>query len=93
MPGQFEDKTALVTGGGTGIGRATALALATEGAVVTVAGRTEATLADTVEHITAAGGTARYVVCDVTDEDAVRPRWPLPSQNRTTRLCRQQRRY
>lgn len=72
MPGQLENKTALVTGGGTGIGRATALALAAEGAVVTVAGRTKTTLAETVEQITTAGGSARYVICDVTDEDAVR---------------------
>ncbi|WP_327116062.1 SDR family NAD(P)-dependent oxidoreductase [Nocardia sp. NBC_01730] len=72
MPGQFEGKTALVTGGGTGIGRATALALAAEGAVVTVAGRTEATLAETVEQIAAAGGSGSYVICDVADEDAVR---------------------
>ncbi len=71
MPGQFEGKTVLVTGGGTGIGEASALALAAEGAIVTVAGRTEATLADTVAKIEAAGGTARYAICDVTDEGAV----------------------
>jgi NAD(P)-dependent dehydrogenase (short-subunit alcohol dehydrogenase family) len=72
MPGQFEGKTALVTGGGTGIGEASALALAAEGAIVTVAGRTEVTLADTVAQIEAAGGTARYAICDVTDEEAVK---------------------
>lgn len=72
MPGQFENKTVLITGGGTGIGAASALALASEGAVVTVAGRTEATLANTVATIEAAGGTARYAICDVTDEEAVK---------------------
>lgn len=72
MPGQFEGKTVLITGGGTGIGEAAALAMAAEGAIVTVAGRTEATLADTVAQIEAAGGTARYAICDVTDEEAVK---------------------
>ncbi|ORA28741.1 SDR family NAD(P)-dependent oxidoreductase [Mycobacterium aquaticum] len=71
MTQQFAGKTALVTGGGTGIGRASALALASRGAVVTVAGRTETTLKETVRLIDAAGGTARYVIADVTDEAQV----------------------
>lgn len=45
MPEQVEGKTVLVTGGGTGIGQPTAYAFAAEGAIVTVADRTEATLA------------------------------------------------
>lgn len=65
-------KHALVTGGGTGIGRAAAVALAAEGCTVTVVGRTTATLEETVELITKVGGTARYAVADVHDEDAVR---------------------
>jgi NAD(P)-dependent dehydrogenase (short-subunit alcohol dehydrogenase family) len=72
MTGLLEGRTALITGGGTGIGQSTALALAAEGAVVTVVGRTEATLVDTVTKIEAAGGTARFAVCDVTEEDTVR---------------------
>jgi NAD(P)-dependent dehydrogenase (short-subunit alcohol dehydrogenase family) len=65
-------KTGLITGGGTGIGRAAAIALAAEGYAITVAGRTAATLEPTVKLIEDAGGTATYVIADVHDEDAVR---------------------
>ncbi|MDT0465402.1 SDR family NAD(P)-dependent oxidoreductase [Streptomyces gibsoniae] len=68
MTWQFAGKTAFVTGGGSGIGRASALALAADGALVTVAGRTAETLKETVRLIEAAGGSARCVVADVTDE-------------------------
>ena len=71
MTQQFAGRTALVTGGGSGIGRATALALAAEGALVTVAGRTRDTLEETVRLVEANGGAARHVVADVTDESAV----------------------
>jgi NAD(P)-dependent dehydrogenase (short-subunit alcohol dehydrogenase family) len=57
---------ALVTGGGSGIGRAIAAALTASGAVVTVLGRREAALRDTV----AAGHAAFHVAADVTDEAA-----------------------
>ena len=72
MSSQFEGHNALVTGGGTGIGRAAAIALAAEGATVTVAGRTETTLEETVRLVRDAGGRARLAVADVHDEDAVR---------------------
>lgn len=68
---QFANKTALVTGGGSGIGRATALALAEQGALVTVTGRTHESLEETVRLITTNGGAARAVVADVIDESAV----------------------
>jgi len=68
----FAGKAALVTGGGTGIGRATALAFARAGARVVVAGRRAAEGEGTVRQIRDAGGEATFVATDVTDEAAVR---------------------
>jgi NAD(P)-dependent dehydrogenase (short-subunit alcohol dehydrogenase family) len=51
----LDDKTALITGGGRGIGRAIALQLAHHGAHVAVAARSEAELVDTTSAIVAAG--------------------------------------
>ncbi|MFD7918080.1 SDR family NAD(P)-dependent oxidoreductase [Streptomyces sp. NPDC059740] len=69
---RFTGKSALVTGAGSGLGRAIALALAAEGASVVVAGRTAAPLDETVGLIAAAGGTAAAVTVDVTDSDRLR---------------------
>ena len=65
MTGILSGKTALVTGGASGIGRATALALAREGASVAVADMTEAAAATTVALIQAAGGRAIAIGANV----------------------------
>jgi NAD(P)-dependent dehydrogenase (short-subunit alcohol dehydrogenase family) len=70
---RLDGKSALVTGGGTGIGRAVALRLAREGARVAVSGRRAELLAETVGAIAAAGGEAVAVAGDVAAEpDAAR---------------------
>ena len=71
MNGRFAGRTVIVTGGGRGIGQATARAFAAEGADVLVLGRTVADLEDTVAQITADGGQAWLLRCDVTDEAQV----------------------
>ncbi len=73
--GQLAGLGVIVTGGGTGIGRACAARLAADGAAVTLCGQRESVLVDAVQRITALaghGGSAQYVVADVTDEQAVR---------------------
>ncbi|QGQ97642.1 SDR family NAD(P)-dependent oxidoreductase [Paenibacillus psychroresistens] len=52
---QFAGRTALITGGGTGIARAAAIALAAEGCAITVAGRTALTLEDVGKYISQYG--------------------------------------
>jgi NAD(P)-dependent dehydrogenase (short-subunit alcohol dehydrogenase family) len=68
---RFTGLTALITGGGTGMGRAAALRLAREGAQVVVAGRRASELAAVVASIEAAGGRALAVPTDVTHEAQV----------------------
>src|ERR1044071_1549751 len=71
-PGILDGKVALVTGGGGGIGRATALAMIREGARVAVADYDEVAARDTVAQINAAGGQAVTLTGDVTSPEAVR---------------------
>lgn len=68
--GRFEGRAAIVTGAGSGIGRATAEALASEGASVTVADIDETGAAATVEAIVREGGVAVAQSVDVADEAA-----------------------
>jgi len=65
---RFEGKTAVVTGAASGIGRATALALAAEGAAVVIADVNVARLAEAQAEIAAAGGRALAQCCDVSSD-------------------------
>ncbi|MDP7090800.1 MAG: SDR family NAD(P)-dependent oxidoreductase, partial [Dehalococcoidia bacterium] len=65
MPALLENKIVLVTGASSGIGRETAKVMAAHGAKIVAAARRESELAETVEQIKSAGGTATHVVTDV----------------------------
>ena len=66
--GRLQGKVAFVTGGGTGIGAATAIRFAQEGATVVICGRRKEPLDEVVAQIKAAGGKAEAVQADVSDE-------------------------
>src|SRR3989449_9783510 len=68
---ELAGRIALVTGGGRGIGRAVALALAAEGADVAVAARSADELEETVSAIRAAGRRGEAILCDVTQRSNV----------------------
>ena len=76
--GGLEGLAVIVTGGGTGIGRACAARLARDGAAVTICGRRENLLLESVEQVNsviakaASGGRIQHVVADVTSEDEVK---------------------
>jgi NAD(P)-dependent dehydrogenase (short-subunit alcohol dehydrogenase family) len=67
--GRVAGKTAVVTGGGKGIGRACAEVLAAEGARVVITQRHEESAAQTVDKVRDRGGEIRFVAQDVTVED------------------------
>jgi citronellol/citronellal dehydrogenase len=68
-PGLLDGQVIVVTGGGSGLGRATALELADLGAAVVVAGRRTEPLEETVAQ--SAGGRIEAMVCDIREEDQV----------------------
>ncbi len=70
-------KVAVVTGGGQGLGRAIALALAKEGAKVIIIGRTEKTLKQVDEEIKNIGGEAKYLIADITNPNNLKKLDPI----------------
>ncbi|MEC4117581.1 3-ketoacyl-ACP reductase [Myroides phaeus] len=68
----LKGKKAIITGGGRGLGKATAIAFAQEGIDVAITGRNEKTLQATVKEIEALGVKATYAVFDVTDKAKVK---------------------
>ena len=71
MAGRLAGRTAVITGGGGGIGRAAALAFAAEGARVVVADAHTAAGEETTRTVAAAGGTAAFTAADVTSAASV----------------------
>lgn len=65
---RFDGRVAIVTGGASGIGRATVLQLAREGCTVVLADVQEELGRSVAQEVTAAGGTATFALLDVTDE-------------------------
>ncbi len=71
MSARLSGSAAVVTGASSGIGRATALSLAAEGASVAVLARRKEKLAQLADEVSETGGRARVVEADVTDADQV----------------------
>ena len=68
---RLTDKVSIITGAGQGIGRATALKFAAEGAKVAVCDINSAAVDDTVEAIRRDGGEAAGFYVDVTEKDSI----------------------
>ncbi len=71
VPVELQGRVAVITGGGTGIGRACAELFAAEGARIVIAGRREGPLSETASAVRARGGTSVACPTDVTDPAAV----------------------
>ena len=88
MERRFAGKVALVTGATTGIGQATAVRLASEGALVGVNRKPDLDAEETLAMVKAAGGEAFAVAADMRDPEAGqghgRRRWPSAAAGSTT---------
>ena len=69
---RLKDKIAVITGGGTGIGKAISSTFASEGATVVIAARTLSRLEEVAEGIKSRGGKAKAIQTDISDEKQVR---------------------
>ena len=67
----LDNQVCIITGGGSGMGKATAFTMAQEGAKVVLFGRTESKVAAVAEEVRDQGGTAKAYGVDVADHDAV----------------------
>jgi NAD(P)-dependent dehydrogenase (short-subunit alcohol dehydrogenase family) len=69
---RLKDKVAIITGGGSGIGRAISFAFASEGATVVIAARTLARLKEVADEINSRGGKATAIAVDISNEMSVK---------------------
>jgi NAD(P)-dependent dehydrogenase (short-subunit alcohol dehydrogenase family) len=69
---RLQDKVAIITGGGRGIGRAVALGLAAEGCNIVICSRSEAEIDQVAKEINNTGRSGLAIVCDVADEEQVK---------------------
>ncbi len=69
---KLKDRVAIITGGGTGIGKAISFAFIREGAKIVVAARNLSRLEDTVKEIKAKGGEAKAIQTDITDHEQIK---------------------
>ena len=82
---RLRDKVAIITGGGTGIGHATAILLAGEGATAMIAGVKQQTIEETAAAITSEGGRSSIVL--PSQDTSASVRWALTMQQREVWNC------